>query len=139
MRFLGRTIVAGWLMVAVVAPWFAPYAPSRQFPDRAFAPPTRVHVWHAGRPAVPFIHRLTHVDPLTRLFPTDESSVVPLTWFSGGHLVTPTDPSVPLFLLGADKLGRDLFSRIVYGARLSMTVGCAALFIAVLIGGLGGI
>jgi peptide/nickel transport system permease protein len=126
-------------MVAVAATWLAPYAPSRQFPDAAFAPPTRVHVWRAGAPAAPFIHRVTQNDPLTRSFSTDESSVVPLIWFSGGHLVTPADPSVPLFLLGADTLGRDLFSRIVYGTRLSMTVACAALLIAVLIGAVTGL
>ena len=54
-------------------------------------------------------------------------------------MIATADPSVPLLLLGADRLGRDLFSRIVYGARLSLTVACAALLVAVLIGALGGV
>jgi len=139
MRIVGRAIVCAWLVVAAAAPWVAPYAPSRQFPDAAFAPPTRVHVWRAGAPAAPFIHRFALIDPLTRTIATDTSSVVPLVWFSGGHVLTAADPSAPFLLLGADKLGRDLFSRIVYGARLSLTVACSSLLIAVLLGTLGGL
>ena len=86
MRLVGRAIVLAWLVVAVTAPWLAPYSPSHQFPDAAYAPPTRVHVWRAGAPRAPFIHRFRLVDPLTRTLSTDESSVVPLVWFSGGHL-----------------------------------------------------
>jgi peptide/nickel transport system permease protein len=139
MRLVGRAIVLAWLLVAVFAPWLAPYAPSHQFPDAAYAPPTRVHLWRAGAPATPYIHRVTLVDPLARTFSIDESSVVPLVAFSRGHVLTTGDSSAPLFLLGADGLGRDLFSRIVYGARLSMIVACAALFIAVLLGAIGGV
>jgi peptide/nickel transport system permease protein len=139
MRIVGRAIVCAWLIVAAGAPWVAPYAPSRQFPDAAYAPPTRVHVWRAGASAAPFIHRFALIDPLTRTFATNTSSVVPLVWFRGGHVLTAADPSAPFLLLGADGLGRDLFSRIVYGARLSLTVACSSLLIAVLLGTLGGL
>jgi peptide/nickel transport system permease protein len=48
----------------------------------------------------------------------------------------------PVFLFGADNLGRDIFSRLVYGSRISLTIGFAAsavsLFLAVLLGGLAG-
>ena len=58
------------------------------------------------------------------------------------HLIGVKDGSYPLFIFGADNLGRDLCSRIVYGSRISLTIGFVATFIslvlAILLGGLAG-
>lgn len=58
------------------------------------------------------------------------------------HKLFGTKSGNPVFLLGADHLGRDLFSRIVYGSRISLTIGFIAtgisLFLAVLLGGISG-
>ena len=53
--------------------------------------------------------------------------IVPLAWFTGGRLVASSDEaSAPLLLLGADSFGRDVFSRLLYGARISLALAFVA-------------
>jgi peptide/nickel transport system permease protein len=72
----------------------------------------------------------------------DPTHAVPLRWFTGGRIVTIDRTEGPLLLLGADAIGRDVFSRLLYGAQLSLgvtAIGLAgALVIGVVVGGLAG-
>ena len=141
-RRLGLWLLIAMAIVAAGAPFIAPYTPNEQFTDRAFAPPTRVHFFGDGLHA-PFIHPLVLENRLLRTYREDSSVRVPLRWFSGGHLVSSSDPQQPLMLLGADALGRDVFSRAVMGARLSLGVTIVgvlgALLLGAVIGGLAGV
>jgi peptide/nickel transport system permease protein len=66
---------------------------------------------------------------------------VPLAWLGGGRLVrSAADRESPLLLLGADGFGRDVFSRLLFGARTSLSLSIVAAFGAMIIGGaIGGI
>jgi peptide/nickel transport system permease protein len=65
---------------------------------------------------------------------------VPLAWFSNGHLVGSRDDGAPLLLLGADSYGRDVFTRLVFGARTSLGLAATAALGAMIVGAsLGGI
>jgi peptide/nickel transport system permease protein len=66
---------------------------------------------------------------------------VPLAWFSGGHLVrSSNEDGAPLLLLGADSYGRDVFTRLLFGARTSLGLAVVSALGAMLIGvSLGGI
>jgi peptide/nickel transport system permease protein len=128
---------AGWTLIAIVAvvaiasPVLAPHRPGEQLDERAYAPPTYVHVWDHGFHA-PFIRPMTLVDPLRRVYAVDEQARAPLN-----------SDTQPLLILGADPLGRDVFSRLVLGARWSLGVAFAgalgALLFGALIGGFAGI
>ena len=67
---------------------------------------------------------------LLALFPGLFTSFNP--WDTGGHALSPPTAG---HLLGSDALGRDTWSRIVYSARTSLTVGVMATGVALLIGG----
>lgn len=139
---LGVALVAAIGILAVFAPVLAPNGASEIFPDRAYAPPMRVRLIHAGSVRAPFVYRQVLVDRLMGEFREDASEPVPLTWFTGGRLVATSDGKTPLLLLGGDALGRDVFSRLLSGARLSLGVTLAgvigALLVGTAVGGLAG-
>jgi len=137
-RRAGVALLVAVVVVAVAAPWFAPNAPDRAFAGLLNAPPTLVHVWDGG-PRAPFIYRQRVVSRLEKRFETVVAEPVSLQWFGEGRLVTAApDAGVPLLLLGADGYGRDIFSRLVHGSRLTLALALIATLGATLIGGLVG-
>jgi peptide/nickel transport system permease protein len=124
---------------ALAAPIIAPHDPGRQFPDLGYAPPMRPHIFDDDRRAhPPFIYPLKLVDRLEHRFVEDRTTRVPLEWFSAGTLVTTNESRGPWLVLGADPLGRDIFARVVLGARLSLGVSVSAAVLAILLGAILG-
>ncbi|MGE5834549.1 MAG: ABC transporter permease [Acidobacteriota bacterium] len=140
-RRVGLGILAVFAAMALLAPVIAPNDPSDQFGDRAYAPPSRIRIRDAAGLRAPFIYKHVLEDRVLRIYREEPASPVALRWFAGGRLVS-TASDNPLLLLGADALGRDLFSRLVFGARLSLgvvllgTIG--AIVLGTLIGGVAG-
>ena len=121
-------------LAALGAPWLSPNPPNRRFDELLYAPPTRVHVEQDGI-RVPFIHPWRVVSRLERRFDVDASTAVSLRWFSAGTLVTADpDAGAPLLLLGADGYGRDIFSRLLYGARATLAVSLVSALLATMLG-----
>jgi peptide/nickel transport system permease protein len=143
-RVLGVALVGLWALAALAAPIIAPHDADDRFADLPNAPPTRPHVidddgsWHR-----PFIYRWTLVSRLEQSFREDRSVRVPLAWLHRGRILASSDDAVsPLMLLGADSYGRDVFSRVLYGARVSLSLALVsalgAMILGASIGGLAG-
>jgi peptide/nickel transport system permease protein len=135
-RRIGLASLAAIALLTVFAPVAAPNDPHTQFADRAYAPPTRVRVWDENGLQRPFIYRQQLQDRLLRRYRDDTS--VPLEWASHGRLGSVREEDGPLLLLGADSLGRDIFARLLLGARMSLGVALIGVFGAVLVGALIG-
>jgi peptide/nickel transport system permease protein len=138
----GLILIVVIAIAAVAAPFVAPNAPHVQFDDRSFAPPMRLHVIGDAGLSAPFVYRQELEGRVSRRYRADVDTPVVLRWFSGGHLVNVPAGQEPLLILGADALGRDLFSRVLFGAQRSLAVALAgvagALVIGALVGGFAG-
>ena len=134
--------------------FIAPYSPGLKFKTKSFQPPHRIHFFHEGEFIGPFVYEYVQTNPIFKEYRTDLAAVNRIRFFVEGqpyrllflipaktHLFG-TDSGSPVFLLGTDSLGRDIFSRIVYGAKISLTIGFVSIFLAlaggILIGGLAG-
>lgn len=134
---LGRVLLVAVALAALLAPWLAPHRAGDQLTDRAYAPPTRVRVHDAAGFHAPFFYPQTMVDRLRRQFSVDTGTRVPLV-MGRGVLLQSSASDQPLLLLGADSLGRDVFSRVVLGARWSLGVTLVGAVGALLIGAMFG-
>jgi peptide/nickel transport system permease protein len=119
--------LAALTLFALVAPWLAPYEAGDAFQGFLHAPPMRPHLDGLS----PVVHPLVLADRLEQRFEPDRSRTVRLPWVE--H-----DDDAPVFLLGADDFGRDVLSRLLYGARTSIGLALVATLGAVLIGALAG-
>ena len=159
---LGLVVTATIYLVALFAEFLAPYPPTEVDADYSYAPPQSLSILRTGddgqRDFGLHVKALdVEVDPTT-LEPTytaDPDEVVELGFFVKGpeyrlfgliplehRLFGPKDPDQKVYLLGADRNGRDILSRIIHGARISMTIGLVGVVLAfalgVVLGGISG-
>lgn len=156
-------VISAFVIVAIYgmaafAEFLAPYHYTTRNTDFIRAPRQQVHLFHEGRFLGPFVYPYTewlNMENLKREYEVDTSRPQPLRFFCRGddeymfwglfpgnlRLVCPPKDGT-FFLLGSDRLGRDMFSRILYGGRISLSIGLIGVSISfvlgVIIGGIAG-
>jgi peptide/nickel transport system permease protein len=155
----GGIVVLLMYFVAAFAEFFAPFPANQDAARYTFAPPQALHLFGPGWRFDPHVEgfRVT-IDPLAmrRVFRPDPTQSVPVGLFVRGapyrlwglipadiHMIGPRDPTQPMYLLGADRLGRDVLSRLIYGGRVSLSIGLVgvtlSLILGIMLGGLSGL
>jgi peptide/nickel transport system permease protein len=145
------------LYVLVIAAGFVgPDDPATQNRDFPFAPPTRLHIVDGNGTLHlrPFVYALVRRPGTLDTYDEDRSRIYPVRFFvrgapfriagffSGDRHLFGTDSPTPLFLLGSDGFGRDLFARLLHGGQISLFAGLLgaglSLGVGVLLGGAAG-
>lgn len=141
----------------LICEFLAPYNLHTRNMDYIYSPPQRVHLFHNGQFVGPFVYgrQMTlDMDTLKRNYIEKQDDVQRIRFFCRGdsyrfwgliegdrHFVCPAKNG-QLFLAGTDRLGRDVLSRIIYGARISLTIGLVGIsfsfVLGIVIGGLAG-
>lgn len=129
--------------LVVFAGFFAPCSPTEQHRDLAYVPPMRLHVIDAEGHLHfrPFVYAPAALEGDGFRYSEDRSKVYPIRFFvrnsSGRHLLGVDEPGY-LFLMGTDGYGRDLFSRVLFGGRVSLAAALLAMILALSLGTLLG-
>jgi peptide/nickel transport system permease protein len=138
-RRAGAAMLAAAALLALAAPLVAPHGAGEQFSDFPYAPPMPLRIIDAdGSLRAPFVYPLSLVNRLERIYEEDRARPVPVRWLRAGRLVSIDETRGPLLLLGSDQLGRDIFARLVLGARPSLAVAVTAALGALLLGSFAG-
>ncbi len=148
---VGVGVTALLYLLGAFCEMVAPYDPRERHSSHTFVPPQRVHFYDSegGFSLRPFVYKLDRqIDPrsLRRSYSEDRSQRYYVKLFHRGHPyewwglfetdvhLFGVDEEATIFLLGTDRLGRDMLSRILYGARISLSIGLVGVAISLVLG-----
>ncbi|MEK1892407.1 MAG: ABC transporter permease [Rhizobium sp.] len=148
------TIILFLYLIGLFAEFLAPSLPATSRPQFTYAPPQGFSFFVTkpdGSSEFNFHVKGYKVEidkvALRRTFVVDDTKIVPIGFFVKGqayslwglipmnrHFIGPINPSDPMYLLGADRLGRDVLSRLIYGTRISMSIGLVGVAMSLVLG-----
>jgi len=152
---IGAVLLIALYLAAIFADFLAPYPMGQQDLDFSYHPPTPVHWFAGGRFVGPYVVATQVTDVGRNLYAPVGPKAYPLHFFSRGaevhkllwlfptrYRIVTVDAPAHLYLFGSDKFGRDVLSRLLYGSRVSLTIGLLGIAISftlgMLLGGLSG-
>jgi len=156
LAMIGATMLIILYLLGILCEFLSPYTLNTRF-EYQNAPPTKIHIFdEKGNLQRPFIYKIKRELDLKTfqfIYKEDKNKKYPIYFFVKSKPykfwnLFPTDihllgtGEAPIFLFGADDLGRDLFTRFLYGARISLSIGLVGVFLSfvlgIIIGGISG-
>ena len=149
LALVSGSILAFFYVSILFVEILAPYEMSARHTSYIYAPPQRVHLFHEGSFVGPFVYGYKsqlNMATMKREYVPDTDDVQRIRFLCLGerydfwgaipgrfHIICPAEDGT-LFLLGTDRLGRDMLSRMIYGGRISLTVGLFGIFVSFILG-----
>ena len=144
MAMIGGTVIIILYLLVIFAGFLSPYHPHKGFKKHFFHPPTKIHIMDEDGLTRPYVYRTESVGWAE--YEVIKDKKYPIKFFYRGqeyeflnlfktdlHFFGVDEPA-HIFLLGSDNYGRDLFTRLLFGGRVSMFIGFVAIFITTVIG-----
>jgi len=147
----GGIVILLFYLVALFADFLVPYTLTTRFREYIYMPPQRVHLFNGGR-FQPFVYdnNLFIDQNLRKIYTPDPTRKLPIQFLAHGEPyklfgLFQTDvhlfqvPEGAICLMGTDRQGRDMFSRILLGSQVSLTIGLVGVFLSLALGSVLGI
>jgi len=158
MALVGGVVLILFYLFAIFCEFFSPYDPLNYDPKLVFVPPQRIRFRDENGFRAPFVYGIKQqIDEVSfrRTYVTDETQTYAVKLFAHGdpykmwglfggdlHFIGTEDNAGPLHLVGTDRMGRDILSRLITGSRISLSIGLVGVFtsliLGILIGGFSG-
>ena len=154
LALISVAVIAVFYIVVLFPEFLAIHDPHKTQPKRVFVPPQRVHFFDGMRPVRPYVYGLNvsrHPETFAQVFDTDESKKHKVRFFVRGfeykmlnlirtdiHLVGLEQGVLSFYPVGTDRMGRDQWSRLMFGTRISMSIGLVGVAISLILGVLFG-